>query len=504
MMNENLYNPDVLDTLANLSSDEVFTPPKLANEILDLLPKTLWSNKNAKFLDPVSKEGVFLREITKRLDAGLADQITDKQERINHILTKQVFGIAITELTSLISRRSVYCSKVANSKYSICTDFTDKNGKIYFRVIKHSWKNGRCIHCGANRKSYKRGSEYETHAYQFIHNEIPKEILNMKFDVIIGNPPYQMSDGGAQASAVPLYHKFVQQAKKLNPRYLTMIIPSRWFSGGRGLESFRKEMLNDDRLRKIIDFPNSKDCFPGVEIKGGVNYFLWDKEYKGNCEISRIEGNKLVSKMTRPLVEPGLDIFIRYNESIAIYRKVSGNTNNSFAKYVSSQKPFGLRTYVKGKESRFENDVKLYGNKRVSWFPRDDIEYKNEWIDKWKVLITMAYGAGEGFPHQIINKPIIAEPNSICTETYLVVGPFNSEIQARNVKIYMETKFFRFLVMLKKITQHASRKVYAIVPEQDFSIEWTDEKLYEKYQLNNQEIEFIESMIKPIPKTEGE
>jgi site-specific DNA-methyltransferase (adenine-specific) len=506
------YNPDVLTCLANLSNDEVFTPPSLVNDILDLLPNDLWSNPDAKFLDPVSKSGVFLREIAKRLDKGLESKISNKQERINHIFNNQIYGIAITELTSLLSRRSVYGSKIANGKYSFCDNFKDEQGNIRYERLSHTWQSGKCIFCGASQEVYDREDELETYAYNFIHTNNPEKLFNMKFDVIIGNPPYQLNDGGGTgSSAMPIYNKFIEQSIKLNPNYLIMIIPSRWFSGGRGLDEFRKKMIEDKRIKEIHDFIDAGDCFPGVEIKGGVNYFIWDKNYNGECEIFTYENGKLKNKSKRPLKIKGLDFFIRHNESISILNKIQEKKEKSFSMLVSANDPFGFdvredNSYKRVKPNyqltEFKNSVKFYYNewykKGLGYIDKSQVRKNKELIDEIKILITKGYGAGEGYPHQIINKPFIVSSNSCCTETYLVIGACPNLNYAENVLSYIQTKFFRFLVMLKKNTQGAYKPVYELVPIQNFGEAWTDEKLYKKYNLTNEEITFIDSMIRPM------
>ena len=493
------YNPDVLLSLANLSNDEVFTPPDLANKILDMLPHELWQDKNATFLDPVCKSGVFLREIAKRLMKGLQEQIPNTQERINHIFTKQLFGIAITELTSLLSRRSVYCSKTANGKYSICDAFDTQAGNIKFDNTKHTWKNGKCVFCGASQSEYDRGEELESHAYAFIHTQNPEELFNMKFDVIIGNPPYQLSTGGSGVQATPLYNKFVEQAKKLNPRFLTMIIPARWYSGGFGLDSFRNEMLTDNKITHIIDYPEASDAFSGVQIKGGVMYFLWNRNYHGDVIVATMKKDRIISTEKRPLLEHGNNTFIRYNEAIEILRKIWKFEESTMEKLVSSQKPFGLSTTYKGKPTKSEEEnILVYGSKGLGYSSSSEISTNIDLIDKYKVFIPRAGSGSDKFPHSILGRPFIPEMYSACTETYVVIGSFDSHKKCLNVCTYIETKFFRFLVMLMKPTQDALRKVYSFVPIQDFNESWTDEKLYQKYNLTDEEIAFIESMIRPM------
>ncbi len=492
------YNPDVLTCLANLSNDEVFTPPTLVNNILDLLPQELWSNPNATFLDPVTKSGVFLREIAKRLMKGLEPQISDKQERINHIFSKQLYGIAITELTSLLSRRSVYCSKTANGKYSICETFTNERGNIHYERMQHTWQGGKCTYCGASQEVYKREDALETYAYNFIHTENPGKIFNMKFDVIVGNPPYQLSDGGAQKSASPIYHNFVQQAKKLNPRFLSMIIPARWYSGGKGLDEFRSDMLNDKRIKQLHDYPETSDCFPGINIRGGVCYFLWDREYNGDCSITTHKSGDVGVALTRPLLEKDAEVFIRYNEAINILRKVREKSEKSFSTFVSARKAFGLTTYIKGTDKEFLNSVKLYQNGGVGFIKKSEVIKNQHWIDQWKVLISYASPGDDSYPHLILSKPLISEPNSCSTETYLVVGPFANEKICKNVATYMCSSFVRFLILLIKPSQHVTQKTYSFVPQQDFKEKWTDEKLYKKYGITDDEIRFINTLIRPI------
>lgn len=498
---QNNYNPDVLSCLANLSSDEVFTPPKLANEILDLLPKEIWRDKNATFLDPVSKSGVFLREIAKRLLEGLEDQIPDKQKRIDHIFDKQIFGIGITELTALLSRRSLYCSKNPNRteklKYSVTEVFDNEQGNIFFDKTNHDWQNGRCAFCGASQSEYEREEGLETHAYQFIHNKLNDKIKNMKFDVIIGNPPYQLSDGGFGTSAAPIYQLFVEQAKKMNPRFLTMIIPSRWFAGGKGLDDFRSTMLTDKRIRHITDYHDAADCFPGVEIKGGVCFFLWDRDNPGICVVQPVLGGKLLQETKRNLDD--YDVFIRFNELDTIVKKVLKAGEHRASSIISSRKPFGFSTSYTGfSQSKADGSIKIYAQGKEGWIQKSKILQNKDWINKEKVFLSKAYNGGYTFPHQIINKPFIPVNPSCCTETYLVCGPFESRKASDNFVTYAKTKFFRALVFARKITQDNTKDRFDFVPMQDFSEAWTDEKLYKKYKLTKEEIEFVESMIRPM------
>ena len=483
-MNNRLnYNPDVLSCLANLSNDEVLTPPQLANQVLDLLPQELFCSPDTKFLDPCTKSGVFLREIAKRLIVGLADVIPDLQERIDHIMHHQLYGIAITRLTSMMSRRSLYCSKNASGKYSL-SHFDDPDGNIRYADIKHTWVQGKCCYCGASQEVYDRGENFESHAYEFIHTEDPNTLYNnMTFDVIISNPPYQLNDGGGTgSSAIPLYNRFVVQAKKLNPRYLIMIIPSRWFSGGKGLDEFRDSMLSDRRLKRLVDYFDSTECFPGVDLSGGVCYFLWDAGHSGNCIITnRLHGDE--NTIVRPLLEEGKETFIRFNSAVSIIRKIRAVDNTTIMEIISARKPFGIDPKAKIQKERTEGRIKVYAYPNNGYIDINQITQNQSWVDSYKVMIAKAYGERGDFPYLMLGKPFVAEKGSCCTETYLVFGPFGSRTVCENVISYIKTKFFRFLVLQKKNTQNAAKGVYEFVPLQDFSKPWTDErKVYGNYE----------------------
>ena len=512
-MTQKNYNPDVISCLANLSNDEVFTPPSLANDILDLLPAELWSNPNAKFLDPVSKSGVFLREMAKRLMKGLEIQIPDNQERINHIFSKQLYGIAITDLTALLSRRSVYCSKTANGKYSICETFDDEQGNIHYTRMKHSWQGGKCTYCGASQEVYDREDALETYAYNFIHinpddfgADKPEKIFNMKFDVIVGNPPYQLSDAGHGRSASPIYHKFIEQAKKLNPRYLTMIIPARWYAGGKGLDDFRAEMLADKRIRKLVDFENSNDVFPGVDVAGGICYFLWDRDNKGQCEVINLIDGKQV-KSERSLNE--FPILIRHSQAIPIIRKVLAKKENGgkrLSEVVSSRKPFGLPTNYKPKNSGVPCwFIQKIGLKYAS---KSDISDDNKLLDKWKLLVPPAPIAGQ----TDFSKPVgfyydgntrIAKPGECSTESFIVAGAFSKEKEVLSFKTYLFTKIVRFLLLQTVVSQHVTKDKFHFIPDLvKYEGEYTDRMLIERWGITNEEWNFIDSKIKNIGTNE--
>lgn len=519
------YNPDVLSCLANLSNDEVFTPPDVANKMLDMLPQELFSSPNTTFLDPACKSGIFLREIAKRLIKGLEQEIPDLQNRLDHIFHKQLYGIAITEMTSLLSRRSVYCSKYPNSKYSV-SKFDDIEGNIRYKNIAHTWVNGKCKYCGASKSEYggTKREGMETHAYEFIHTD-PEEIFKMKFDVIISNPPYQLSLGnteGNSSKAKAIYHQFISAAKQLNPRYISMIVPSRWMTKTtEGIsDSWVDEMLQDDHLEVMHDYANATSCFPGVEIKGGVNYFLWNRTYNGKCNYTYYfpEGNGEANRFDY-LDSNKTGVVIRDPRAYGILNKIIKTENyyfvdmkTNFSSLVSPKDFFTnkmvLTSSWKGwvKEKDKTHNIKYYISKSFNdvpygWVSCNQIPKNLNAIGLHKVFIPAA--GGSGTDQQVLGYPFYGEPNSVCSQTYLVIGydaekhNFTKE-ECQNIVSYIKTRVFRYLVSVKKNTQNGPRGVYQFVPMQDFTKSWTDEELYKKYNLTDEEIAFIESMIKPM------
>ena len=493
-----IYNPDVLSCIANLSNDEVFTPPEVANAMLDLLPQELFSDPNTTFLDPACKSGVFLREIAKRLLKGLEPVFPDLQERTEHIFKKQLFGIAITELTAHLSRRSLYCSKTANGNYSV-VPFDTVDGNVRFKNIQHRWLNGKCAFCGASESEYgkeKRGDDLETHAYEMIHTIHPERIFNMKFDVIISNPPYQLNDGGNGKSAKPIYHLFVNMAKTMSPRYMAMVIPSRWFTGGKGLDEFRRSMLTDRHIRKLVDYENFRDIFPGVDLAGGACYFLWDRDNEGTCEVVNF------SKETPLSVERYMDefdVFIRQNLALEIVHKVQKSNKLFLDGRVSSRKPFGIPSNYTplnaGIPCQFIQRIGIrYANKK-------DVDDTKGYLNKWKLLIPAAPIAGQ----TDFSKPVrffydgntrISKPGECCTESWLVAGAFDSEEETLSYRSYLFTKTVRFLLLQTVVSQHISTKSFCFVPELGtYSGTYTDEKLCKKWGITNDEFAYICSRI---------
>lgn len=507
-------NPDVLTCIANLSNDEVFTPPELANRMLDIVAESwaasndgasIWADSTVRFLDPFTKSGVFLREITRRLSEGLANEIPDLQQRVAHVLTTQVFGIGITYLTSLLARRSVYCSKSANSPNSIAGSFATEEGNIWFERMEHSWVDGRCRYCGASQDTFDRGEGLETHAYPYIHTDDIKARVaelfgdEMQFDVIIGNPPYQIGSAGGTRD-IPIYQRFVEQAKKLEPRFLSMVIPSRWMAAGLGLSDFRAAMLGDQRIRKLVDYPDSRELFPGVKLMGGACYFLWDRDNPGLCETTLVRVGEELETVERRLDE--FDILVRDSRALGVLRKVRDRQESSMFDVLSADKEFGLTSnFADYKADPFPSAIPLYayqrGQRLVGWIARSQITKSAHLIDTWKVLIPAAGFESQIFPTLVLSSIRRAPNPSACTQTYLFLAA-SSEYEADCMESYVKTRFFRFLVWLRKVSQHATRSTYAWVPQQTWDRHWTDAALYDKYGITDDEQALIESIIRPL------
>ena len=479
---------DIFDYIPPQKTNQIFTPRHVVKLMMDMLEKEnpdIFKDSTKTFIDLYTKSGLFLTEITKRLFKNLEDEIPNETERMKHILEKQVYGVAPTNIIYNIVKEYIY-----SNFDNILTD----------NLVQYDLTT--CV---------KKGSLMEklTGLYRG---------ENVKFDVIIGNPPYQEEDGGAQASARPVYHHFVQAAKSLNPEYITYITPSRWFVGGKGLDSFRDEMLNDLHLKEIHDWLTPEDIFPNTNIRGGVNYFLWDKNFNDDSiRFASYKDGKKISDLIRPLAIEGIDILLRDNIGIKVLEKIYKNNYegiSTIAEIVSPRKPFGFSGYFIN-DRRFNNTEVLLKQPIIcyakgwtkGYIERDIVEMRSEWIDKWKIFTPRANNIGTELSDDNFNIRI-GEPGTICTESYIVIGADNnydrSEIESLGK--YLQTKFSRFLHSLAKGSQDATSKTYRFIPIQDFSvnsdINWEcsiteiDEQLYKKYGLSQEEIDYIEYNIK--------
>jgi site-specific DNA-methyltransferase (adenine-specific) len=494
--------PDILEVIANLSNDAVFTPPRVVNAVLDLLPPDVWKDPSLRWLDPGCKTGVFPREITKRLMAGLTEAIADDEKRVKHILTEMVFAIATEDITGMMARRSLYCSKDASSEFSV-VQFTQAAGNVWHRRVDHSYDaGGRCTECKGTKEQLEVAG-HDNKAYGFIHaagRDLIEKEIDMKFDVIVGNPPYQMAGGGGGTNDTPLYNIFVENAMALSPRYLSMIIPSRWMAGGRGLDEFRSRMLSDHRIRHLTDFSQMDTLFPGVDFEGGVCYFLWDRDNPGSCAATYVQGEERVGPVVRQLDE--FDVFVRDERALSILHKALAKKSPSVAELVSGDTPFGIASNFTGyrKGAKKPGDLTLHmnqGGKRVEkWIPDEAVRKNRRLIKGWKVFIPEAYGERGKIPALVLGPTKVVGSSSVCTQTYLCAGPFTSKSEAQSFDSYTKTRFFRFLMSLRKISQHGLRSTYQWVPQQVWERTWTDAELYKKYGITKDEQVYIESMIR--------
>ena len=436
-----------------------------------------------KILEINSKTGLYPLYVTyslfrRRLDEYIKAECIDKEtvsvqeEQVvwDDIVKDNMYVICNTPMAVGITRRTLFGFRQVDQKANI------KNVQLIERASK-------------NQEELVQ----ELKSVGFWKGNTSKQ--EMKFNAVVGNPPYQIMDGGAKASASPVYHLFVETAIKIRPNYLSMIMPARWYSGGKGLDSFRNAIMKSNKIKKLFDYFDPNDIFPDIDISGGVCYFLYDNSFNGLCEVNNFR-NGIKTSLIRPLLENGETTFVRFNEATKIMQKINFKKDESFVKIVSSRKPFGLDTKPTISRTKSQNYIEIFAYPENGYIKRDEILSHSDWIDKYKVYISYAYGERGDFPYFVLGKPFFGDKNTCCSETYLVIGPFETEAETKNCISYIRTKFFRFLVLQKKNTQHATSKVYSEVPLQDFSHPWTDEELYEKYGLDLFEREYIESLIK--------
>lgn len=537
---------DILSLFEPLNNHEVFTPPRLAREILKTIPKGIWTDPNIKILDPCVKSGVFLREAMYLLFAGLSGRgiheacdgktydLNDPKQLMKHILKNMLFGIATSELTSYLSRRTLYGVMEANTdkqtalidafeksknnhewseeekvKFLVRNRFNDYyDHKMFdvpeYRGLEHE---GNIFYPRerVQKKVIEDGSyQIEDTYYPFIekdseHSQIER-IRNgeMKFDVIIGNPPYQMSDGGNAASAKPIYHLFVEQALKIKPQYISFIIPARWYAGGKGLNSFRENMLNSTNISHLVDFPNGKDCFPGTSIGGGVCYFLHDRKYDGECNVTNVFGNERNTSIRSLSKFP---LFIRNNLSVSIVEGMGEHLLSSLSEIVSSRNPFGYPTKHRGVEARFPGALTLHSSQGISYVTRSSLGKIDSAVDAYKVIISRVTTEHAGEPSKdgkfkVLSTVKVLEPKEVCTDSYLSLGNFETKAEADNLLRYLKTKIARFLLLQAITSINLSSEKFIFVPLLDFSKTWTDDELAKKFGLTEEQIKHIDSTMK--------
>ena len=323
----------------------------------------------------------------------------------------------------------------------------------------------------------------------------------MKFDAIVGNPPYQIMDGGGNgSSAVPVYQQFVDISKKMCPSHISMIMPAKWYTGGKGLDDFREKMLNDKKITFIADFDDSRELFPTADIAGGICYFAWDYEHSGLCQFVSIKKNMRIDQI-RDLSDS--NIFIRDIGALKIVEKVKALKEENMASVVFSRNPFGFTSNQEGSLNRFPNSIHLFTSKGWTYVDKSNISSNTSIIGMWKTMMskTCAEHAGQSDSNgmkRIISRIGVLAPNEICSESYLILSAFDNKEKAENLVKYMKTKFSRFLLSTILLTQNIAKDKFQLIPLQDFSRPWTDADLYKKYKLTDEEIQFIESMIKPM------
>ena len=340
-------------------------------------------------------------------------------------------------------------------------------------------------------KNWRKGSHGTTQNFETIQ----EGSTSMKFDYVIGNPPYQISDGGAGVSATPIYNRFIEAIKTTHPGAICLIIPAKWYSGGKGLDKFREEMLGDRHISTLVDYSNSLDVFPNVDVAGGVCYFVWKEAYNGKCKYTNYRNGKATTAY-RDLNE--FQTFIRYPVASEIVKKVKEDGELTLDKVVSSRKPFGLATTAKPMKT---GDVILRYNGGRGPYKRTEIRVGTEMIDQWKIIISRLTAEHAGQPakdgkYRVLSTMELLKPGEICSETYLVAGAFDSKEEATNYMDYLKTQFVRFLILQIAMTQQLSKASFAFVPCQDFTRKWTDKQLFEKYGLSSEEVNYIQGMIK--------